>query len=222
MSKIPGGAAADLFGGSPRESAEALAAGAVLLRGFASPVTPALLDCIADIQSVAPFRHMMTPGGRAMSVALTNCGAAGWVTDRRGYRYEALDPQSGLPWPVMPSMFSELARRAAETAGYPDFTPDACLMNCYDPGAQLTLHQDRDECDFTQPIVSVSLGLPAIFLFGGALRRDRARRIVLESGDVVVWGGPSRMNYHGVAPLAEGAHNVTGRRRFNLTFRRAL
>ena len=228
MSKIPGAATDDLFGGPLGESTEKLAVGVagetegVLLRGFASSIAPALLDSITDIQSIAPFRHMMTPGGRAMSVALTNCGAAGWVTDRRGYRYEALDPQSDRPWPDMPSLFRDLAWRAAEAAGYPEFEPDACFMNRYEPGAQLTLHQDKDERDFTQPIVLVSLGLPAIFLFGGAKRRDRPTRIALESGDVVVWGGSSRLNFHGVAPLADGEHSLTGRYRFNLTFRKAL
>jgi alkylated DNA repair protein (DNA oxidative demethylase) len=156
-----------------------------------------------------------------MSVAMTNCGAAGWVTDRSGYRYDGIDPQSGKPWPEMPSVFRELAGRAAAAAGFDDFLPDACLINRYQPGARMSLHQDKDERDFGSPIVSVSLGLPAIFLFGGPERSDRPRRFRLEHGDIVVWGGPSRLFFHGVAPLADGEHNLLGRQRINLTFRRA-
>jgi len=154
--------------------------------------------------------------------AMTNCGAAGWVTDRRGYRYDAIDPESRRPWPAIPATFDELARRAAEAAGFAGFAPDACLINRYEPGARLSLHQDKDERDFGAPIVSVSLGLPAIFLFGGLTRSDPARRVALRHGDVAVWGGPSRLAYHGILPLAEGEHPVLGRRRINLTFRQAL
>jgi len=157
-----------------------------------------------------------------MSVAMTNCGAAGWVTDRSGYRYDARDPLTGKPWPAMPGIFSDLARRAAAAGGFGDFEPDACLINRYEPGARLTMHQDKNERDYTAPIVSVSLGLPAVFLFGGLRRKDRPQRMRLESGDVAVWGGPTRLAYHGVAPLADGDNPLTGRCRYNLTFRTAL
>ena len=169
----------------------------------------------------APLRHMATPGGLRMSVAMSNCGAQGWITDGRGYRYARLDPASGRPWPPMPPVFLRLAQQAALAAGYPGFTPDACLVNRYAPGARMALHQDRDECDFTAPIVSVSLGLPATFLFGGAERADKAARIPLLHGDVVVWGGPDRLRFHGVAPLKEGEHALLGAQRINLTFRKA-
>ncbi len=199
-----------------------LAEGAVLLGGFALPMEAPLLAALAAVVAEAPFRHMVTPGGFTMSVAMTNCGAAGWVTDRRGYRYDAIDPESRRPWPAIPATFDELARRAAEAAGFAGFAPDACLINRYEPGARLSLHQDKDERDFGAPIVSVSLGLPAIFLFGGLTRSDPARRVALRHGDVAVWGGPSRLAYHGILPLAEGEHPVLGRRRINLTFRQAL
>ena len=170
----------------------------------------------------APFRRMFTPGGHQMSVAMTNCGAAGWVTDHTGYRYDGTDPNSAKPWPAMPPVFRALAEAAAGEGGFEDFTPDACLINRYEPGARMSLHQDRNENDFGAPIVSVSLGLPAIFLFGGPKRADKPRRYRLEHGDVVVWGGPSRLFFHGVAPLADGEHAVMGRQRINLTFRKAL
>jgi alkylated DNA repair protein (DNA oxidative demethylase) len=156
-----------------------------------------------------------------MSVAMTNCGEVGWVTDRSGYRYDPVDPESGRPWPAMPAVFAQLAEQSAAAAGFGDFAPDACLINRYEPGARMSLHQDRDEQDFAQPIVSVSLGLPAIFLFGGMKRADRPQRYRLAHGDVVVWGGPSRLFFHGVAPLADGEHALLGRRRINLTFRKA-
>ena len=158
----------------------------------------------------------------AMSVAMTNCGAAGWVTDRRGYRYDPIDPLTGQPWPPMPAVFMELAQEAAGAAGFADFAPNACLINRYEPGTRLSLHQDRDERDFSAPIVSVSLGLPAVFLFGGAQRSDRPQRVLLRHADVVVWGGPARLNFHGVMPLKEGEHPLLGRRRLNLTLRKAL
>jgi len=163
----------------------------------------------------------VTPGGHRMSVAMTNCGESGWVSDRRGYRYDRVDPDSGLPWPAMPETFLGLAARAASAAGYRHFVPDACLINGYEPGTRLTLHQDRNERDFKAPIVSVSLGLPATFLFGGDQRSDRPRRVKLFHGDVVVWGGVSRLAFHGIAPLTDGEHPVTGRRRINLTLRKA-
>jgi alkylated DNA repair protein (DNA oxidative demethylase) len=165
---------------------------------------------------------MTTPGGYVMSVAMTNCGRAGWVTDRRGYRYDPIDPQTGRPWPPMPAAFRRIAIGAAAAGGYEDFEPDACLVNRYEPGARLSLHQDKDERDFTAPIVSVSLGLPAVFLFGGARRADRPRRFRLESGDIAVWGGPTRLYFHGIEALDEGEDPLTGRCRINLTFRKAL
>ena len=201
--------------------AEPLAEGATILRGFVEASARALVGAIADITAASPFRNMVTPGGYTMSVAMTNCGRLGWVTDRRGYRYDPLDPLSGEPWPALPPIYRDLATRAADAAGYAGFEPDACLVNRYEPGTRLSLHQDRNARDFTAPIVSVSLGLPAVFLFGGARRQDRASRVRLESGDVVVWGGPTRLTFHGVAPLADGEHPLTGRHRINLTFRKA-
>ncbi|MBK8175312.1 MAG: DNA oxidative demethylase AlkB [Rhodospirillales bacterium] len=199
-----------------------LAEGAVLLGGFARPDERALLDAVAAVAAAAPLRHMVTPGGYRMSVAMTNCGAAGWITDRAGYRYEMIDPDSGRTWPAMPQAFTDLARRAAAAAGFDDFAADACLINRYEPGAKLSLHQDRNERDRSAPIVSVSLGLGVVFLFGGPRRSQRPQRIPLAHGDVVVWGGPARMAFHGVLPLADGEHPLVGRARINLTFRRAL
>jgi alkylated DNA repair protein (DNA oxidative demethylase) len=204
-----------------RPSREAMADGAVLLRGFARPVEAELIAAIDAIVAQAPFRHMVTPGGHSMSVAMTNCGSAGWVTDRSGYRYDGVDPESHAPWPTMPPSFRELATQAAVEAGFDGFAPDACLINRYQPGARMSLHQDKDEDDFSAPIVSVSLGLPATFLFGGMQRSDKPRRFRLEHGDIVVWGGPSRLFFHGVAPLADGEHTLLGRQRINLTFRKA-
>jgi len=208
---------ADLFDPEARQK---LREGAVLLRGRALPVDRALLAAIDRISAQAPLRRMTTPGGFQMSVAMTNCGSAGWVTDRSGYRYDPDDPETGKPWPAMPRFFRELADRAAEYAGFAGFAPDVCLINRYEPGARMSLHQDKDELDFTAPIVSVSLGLPAIFMFGGSKRSDRPRRFRLEHGDIAVWGGPSRLFFHGVAPLADGDHPVMGPQRLNLTFRK--
>jgi alkylated DNA repair protein (DNA oxidative demethylase) len=214
---------ADLFDivGEVGPSREAMADGAVLLRGFAKPIEHDLVAALQAITAQAPFRHMFTPGGHQMSVAMTNCGNAGWVSDRNGYRYDGVDPVSGQPWPAMPQVFLDLAERAAAEAGFGKFSPDACLINRYEPGARMSLHQDRDEQDFAAPIVSVSLGIPAIFLFGGLKRADKPRRFRLAHGDIVVWGGPSRLFFHGVAPLADGEHALIGRRRINLTFRKA-
>jgi alkylated DNA repair protein (DNA oxidative demethylase) len=198
-----------------------MAEGAVLLRRFANTVEADLIADLRDIVEQAPFRHMVTPGGYQMSVAMTNCGGVGWVTDRRGYRYDANDPEAGRPWPAMPPSFRELAEQAAAQAGFDGFSPNACLINRYQPGAKMSLHQDKDEHDFGAPIVSVSLGLPAIFLFGGLKRSDKARRFRLEHGDIAVWGGPARLVFHGVAPLADGEHPLMGRQRINLTFRKA-
>ncbi len=214
---------ADLFDGAldagPAE--ERIAEGAILLRGYARAFEHDLLPALQAVIEQAPFRHMQTAGGHQMSVAMTSCGAVGWVTDRSGYRYDARDPQSGQTWPAMPDVFLGLARQAAEHAGFAGFSPDACLINRYEPGARMSLHQDRDERDFAAPIVSVSLGLPAIFLFGGAKRSEKPQRYRLQHGDVVVWGGPSRLYFHGVAPLADGEHASLGRQRINLTFRKA-
>ncbi len=198
---------------------QVMAPGAVLLRGFARGVDTALLEAVAQVTAAAPLRHLVTPGGYTMSVAMSNCGALGWVSDRTGYRYTRTDPLSGQPWPAMPACFVDVAVRAAAEAGFEDFRPDACLINRYEPGARLSLHQDRDEGDMSAPIVSVSLGLPAVFLFGSRQRKDRPIRYRLLHGDVAVWGGPSRLVYHGVAALAEGEHPRLGRQRINLTFR---
>ncbi len=212
----------DLLSVLPRAGNETLAEGAVLLRGFATGDAPALMAALDAILDAAPFRRMVTPGGHVMSVAMTNCGAQGWITDLRGYRYDARDPTTGRSWPAMPASFRALAERAAAAAGYAGFSPDAGLINRYEPGARLSLHQDRNERDLAAPIVSVSLGLPAIFLFGGARRADRPRRLRLQSGDVAVWGGASRLAFHGIDPLADGEDRLTGRCRINLTFRKAL
>lgn len=200
---------------------EALERGAVVLRGFAIPHERALLADLREVIAEAPFRHMVTPGGFRMSVALTNCGSLGWVTDKTGHRYDATDPETGKRWPDLPASFLRLAEEAAASAGFPAFVPDACLVNRYEAGARLSLHQDKNERDFLQPIVSVSLGIPAVFLFGGAKRADKTIRVPLEHGDVVVWGGPARLRYHGVLPLKAGHHALMGSQRVNLTFRRA-
>lgn len=200
---------------------ELRARGLILLRGLALEDEKAILAAIDEVVEASPFRHMVVPSGHTMSVAMTNCGAVGWVTDRTGYRYQAIDPETGKRWPAMPPALLRLARESASRAGFPGFDPDACLVNRYEPGARMSLHQDKDERDFSQPIVSVSLGLPATFLFGGATRKDRPLRVPLVHGDVVVWGGDARLTYHGVAPLADGEHPKLGRKRINLTFRRA-
>jgi alkylated DNA repair protein (DNA oxidative demethylase) len=216
---------ADLFdldaGIEARRQYLALAPGAVLLRGFAGAGS---VDLSADLQRVidqAPFRHMVTPGGLSMSVAMSNCGAYGWVSDRTGYRYDPIDPESGAPWPPMPESFLRLAREAADAAGFEGFAPDACLINRYQPGAKLSLHQDKDERDFGQPIVSVSLGIAATFLFGGSKRAGKTLRVPVRHGDVLVWGGPARLNYHGVLPIKAAHHPFAGAHRINLTLRRA-
>ena len=214
----------DLFADEPaaEQCEEALAPGAALLRGWARDQGPALLEAVSEVIRQSPLRHMTTPGGFQMSVAMTNCGAAGWITDRSGYRYGAQDPLSGRAWPEMPPVLATLASRTAACAGFPHFVPDACLINQYEPGSRMSLHQDKNESDYAAPIVSVSLGLPAVFLFGGERRADKAQRVPLAHGDVVVWGGPARLRFHGVMPLQDGEHPLLGRRRINLTFRRAL
>lgn len=200
---------------------EVIADGAVVLRRLALAAAPGLLADLQPVLAEAPWRHLVTPGGQRMSVAMTNCGELGWVSARSGYRYDALDPQTGRAWPAMPASFGALAAHAAASAGFAGFVPDACLVNFYQPAARLSLHQDRDEQDLNAPIVSVSLGLPAVFLFGGLQRSVPVKRLRLAHGDVVVWGGASRLAFHGVTPLADGEHAATGRCRINLTFRRA-
>jgi len=213
----------ELFGDvvSCRPQCERLRAGAFVLRGLAVAESAEILKELVGILAQAPLRHMTTPGGFLMSVAMSNCGPLGWVTDRRGYRYTPLDPESGRPWPAMPAVFTSLATQAAKRVGYGGFVPDACLINRYEPGARLTLHQDRNERDFAQPVVSVSLGLPAVFQFGGSRRADPTVRVPLEHADVVVWGRESRLSFHGVLPLGQGRHPATGGCRINLTFRHA-
>jgi alkylated DNA repair protein (DNA oxidative demethylase) len=205
-----------------RGSAEVLYDGAVLLHGFALPDETAILAAVTDVIAQAPLRHLITPGGFRMSVAMTNCGEHGWFSDRRGYRYTRNDPLSDKPWPALPAVFGELAQTAAEAAGFARFNPTACLVNRYEPGTRLTLHQDKDELDLSAPIVSVSLGIDATFLLGGLERNERPRRLGLVHGDVMVWGGPSRLRYHGVAPLKPSSHPLLGECRINLTFRKAL
>lgn len=214
----------DLFDGAVEANRrrEQPAFAPTLLRGFALPFADRLLAALDVIAAAAPFRRMVTPGGFTMSVAMTNCGSAGWVTDRTGYRYDPIDPASGRRWPPMPDAFNELAATAAMQAGFAGFVPDACLINRYEPGTRLSLHQDKDEQDYGSPVVSVSLGLPARFLFGGLKRSDPQAKIPLAHGDVVVWGGPARLAFHGVMPLADGEHPTLGRQRINLTFRKAL
>jgi alkylated DNA repair protein (DNA oxidative demethylase) len=207
--------------GSVESRKEDLCPGAYVLRGFALSDEAAVLDALRDVTAKAPFRHMLTPGGFTMSVAMTNCGSLGWVTDRTGYRYDATDPESDQAWPTLPVSFLTLARNAAVEAGFPGFVPDACLINRYETGAKLSLHQDKDERDFRAPIVSVSLGVPAVFLFGGLNRADKTKRVPVKHGDVIVWGGPARLRYHGVLPLKEGWHSLLGIHRVNLTFRKA-
>jgi len=204
---------------NPETAQLAIAPGAVLLRGFALDDAASLLQAVEAVLAQAPLRHMVMPGGFTMSVAMSNCGALGWVSDPAGYRYAARDPLTNQPWPGMPAGCLALAQRAAAQAGYANFQPDACLINEYLPGAKLSLHQDKDEQDLAAPIVSLSLGLPAVFLFGTPSRKDRPQRYRLVHGDGVVWGGASRLAYHGVAPLADGEHALLGRRRINLTFR---
>ncbi|AUA56749.1 Alpha-ketoglutarate-dependent dioxygenase AlkB [Achromobacter spanius] len=192
-----------------------------VLRGFALPYTDALLQGVDAVAAQSPFRHMHTPGGYTMSVALTNCGTLGWTSDAHGYRYTRIDPLSGQPWPDLPDAFLRLAQAAAADAGFPAFTPDACLVNRYEPGSRLSLHQDKNERDYDAPIVSVSLGMPALFLFGGHARTDKAARVPLLHGDVVVWGGVDRLRYHGVLPMKDAPHPRLGSQRVNFTLRKA-
>lgn len=210
----------DLFDASPARPV-IIAEGAMLLPGRARTDELQLIEAVEQVIAQAPLRHMQTPGGHRMSVAMTNCGLLGWVTDLSGYRYAPLDPLSGGAWPEMPAILRTLAREAAAEAGFKGFEADACLINRYAPGARMSLHQDRNERDFRWPIVSVSLGLPAVFQFGGLLRADRPQRVPLQHGDVVVWGGPARLRFHGILTLKDGHHPLTGAARINLTFRHA-
>ena len=214
-------AAPGLFDGPDERGPTALAPGALLLPGFALPGDAALMAAVRAIAACSPFRHMETRGGYRMSVAMTSAGSIGWVTDRRGYRYDAVDPETGAPWPPMPAVFRRISADGAAAAGFDGFVPDTCLINRYDPGARMSLHQDRDERDFAHPIVSVSLGIPATFLFGGTTRDAQPLCVSLSHGDVVVWGGPARLRYHGVLPLRKAEHPLVGPFRINLTFRRA-
>ena len=210
-----------LFDEPERSTVQSIGPRACVLRDFALPCVDDLLVSLTAIEQVSPFRHMVTPGGFTMSVALTNCGALGWTTDGRGYRYTRVDPESDRPWPAMPDTFARLAEDAARAAGFEEFSADACLINRYLPGARLTLHQDRDERDYSAPIVSVSLGVAATFLFGGHKRTDSAAKVPLSHGDVVVWGAEDRLRYHGVMPLKDDPHPLLGSRRINVTFRKA-
>lgn len=211
----------DLFEPAEQERHRRLGPQALVLRGFALPHARELISALAEIEAASPLRHMQTPGGFAMSVAMTNCGALGWTSDRRGYRYTGIDPESGERWPAMPHVFARLANEAAAAAGFGGFEPDACLINRYAPGSRLSLHQDRNERDCAAPIVSVSLGMRATFLFGGAARADPTAKVALQHGDVAVWGGADRLRHHGVLPLKGPPHPLLGSRRINLTFRKA-
>lgn len=211
----------DLFADESPMGIEPIGPQSVVLRGHALPHAAPLLAAVDGVMAQAPLRHLVTPGGFTMSVAMTNCGTLGWTSDRRGYRYSAIDPVSGQPWPAMPAVFAQLAGEAAAAAGFEGFAPDACLINQYLPGSRLSLHQDRDERDLVAPIVSVSLGMPATFLFGGLARADKTARVLLRHGDVVVWGGMDRLRHHGVLPLKDQPHPLLGGRRINLTFRKA-
>lgn len=211
-----------LFDGVHSEgSAERLSEGAVLFHGRLLEHAEAIVATIREINRKAPFRHLVTPGGHRMSVSMTSCGKLGWMSDRKGYRYTASDPASDRPWPAMPELFTDLAAAAAQEAGFPGYRPDACLINRYRPGAKLSLHQDKDERDYAHPVVSFSLGLPATFLWGGFKRSEKPKRLLLEHGDVLVWGGPDRLRYHGIAPLSEGEHPLLAAQRINLTLRKA-
>lgn len=210
----------DLFASQQSGTRTPLASQACVLHGFASNTAEALLEDIKRIEEAAPFRHLVTRRGHVMQVAMTNCGSFGWCSDRRGYRYDSHDPDTDVPWPALPQSMLRLAADAASAAGFEDYVPDACLINRYAVGTRLSLHQDRDEDDRVAPIVSVSLGLPATFLFGGFDRADKPARVALQHGDVVVWGGVDRMRFHGVLPVKPGRHEQLGEQRINLTFRK--
>ena len=210
-----------LFDNAGPDGSERIGEGAVLFRTRIASKGGEIVETIREIAAISPFRHLITPGGHRMSVSMTSCGELGWMSDRTGYRYTVTDPRTGKPWPAMPKLFAALASDAAREAGYADYRPDACLINRYRAGNKLSLHQDKDEEDYGHPVVSFSLGLPATFLWGGFKRSDKPKRLLLEHGDVLVWGGPDRLRYHGILPLAEGEHPPLGAQRINLTFRKA-
>ncbi|XID74449.1 DNA oxidative demethylase AlkB [Alkanindiges sp. WGS2144] len=202
-------------------SVEKIGEQAVVLRGLVNPMEKELIRVIEQITAISPFRHMRTAYGGSMSAALTSCGELGWVADQQGYRYQAIDPLTGQPWPSMPALFLRLAQQAASQAGFESFRPSSCLMNEYTVDARMGLHQDKDEINLNYPVVSVSLGIPAIFLWGGLNRKDATQKIGLFHGDVVVWGGVDRLRFHGIAPLKPACHPLLGERRINMTFRQA-
>ncbi len=210
-----------LFDNADRDGSERIGEGAVLFRARIATQAGEIVETLREIAAISPFRHLVTPGGHRMSVSMTSCGELGWMSDRKGYRYTVEDPRTGQPWPAMPKLFSKLASDAAADAGFPDYHPDACLINRYRAGNKLSLHQDKDEKDYGHPVVSFSLGLPATFLWGGFKRSDKPKRLALEHGDVLIWGGPDRLRYHGILPLAGGDHPLLGAQRINLTFRKA-
>lgn len=194
--------------------------GMVLLRGFAN--SPILIESLSQVLAHSPLRQMETSRGFKMSVHTSNCGEAGWISDRRGYRYVKQDPLNGKPWPDLPIAFKSVAQDAAIEAGFSAYEPDVCLINRYRPGNQMGAHQDKDEQDFTQPIVSVSLGIDARFFVIGPEKRGSSTAVDLTDGDVLVFGGPARKFFHGVRKLRESIHPALGAVRWNLTFRKAL
>ena len=210
-----------LFDNAQPGGSERIGEGAVLFRGRLTDLADEIVAAIREIAAQSPFRHLITPGGHRMSVSMTSCGELGWMSDRKGYRYTATDPRTGQSWPPMPALFSSLASEIAAEAGFEGYQPDACLINRYRSGTKLSLHQDKDENDYGHPVVSFSLGLPATFLWGGFKRSDKPKRLLLEHGDVLVWGGPDRLRYHGILPLPDGEHPLLGEQRINLTFRKA-
>lgn len=211
----------DLFAADQHQTTVKFDTQAFVLKGFAEARAEALWHAVQEVLAVSPWRQLSTPGGKQMSVRTTNCGAWGWHSDRQGYRYTSVDPLNDQPWPVMPQIFSELAQEAAVKAGFANFKPDACLINSYLPGTKMGLHQDKDEEDKAEPIVSVSLGLSAQFMWGGRRRTDKPQRIELQHGDVVVWGGEDRLNFHGIGKIIAGDHPLLGQQRINLTLRKA-
>lgn len=215
----------DLFSDEPQRpepAVDQIGACSWVLHSFAMPWIDRLLPELDAVLARAPFRHMVTPGGFTMSAALSSCGSFGWTTDRQGYRYSSTDPQTNQPWPPIPEALLQLAAAAAAATGFADFIPDACLINRYVPGAKMSLHQDKDEQDLQWPVVSLSLGIAAVFLFGGFERKDKSQRIALQHGDVVVWGGVDRLRFHGVLPVKPAVHPLLGEQRINITFRKAM
>jgi len=190
--------------------------GATLMRGLAQAQDGEFLEAMQGVLSAAPLHHATTPTGLPMGVMVSDCGTP--EAFRR--RWDPANPAVRQMWPPMPRALLDFSLRCAVRAGFPLFRPDTCHVNRYQAGTKLGLHQDRHECDMSQPIVSVSFGLECVFLLGGLERTDSPKRILLEHGDVIVWGGPSRMRFHGVQPLKPGHHPLTGPYRYNLTFRK--